>query len=99
MLGRKTKTLVFRTGDLVKQRYVIFLLPGGGNAVRLADTMSLSYNYPPQMAYPSAPPVYRALPAPPRLHWGMGAGAVNFDAEHLWNHLDGRARLLGEEGD
>jgi hypothetical protein len=32
--------------------------------------MSLSYNYPPQMAYPSAPPVYRALPAPPRLHWG-----------------------------
>ena len=33
--------------------------------------MSLSYNYPPQMAYPSAPPVYRALPAPPRLHWGV----------------------------
>ena len=32
--------------------------------------MSLSYNYPPQMAYPSAPPVYRAFPAPPRLHWG-----------------------------
>lgn len=32
--------------------------------------MSLSYNYPPQYAYPSAPPVYRALPAPPRLHWG-----------------------------
>lgn len=32
--------------------------------------MSLSYNYPPQMAYPSAPPVYRAVPAPPRLHWG-----------------------------
>jgi MFS family permease len=31
--------------------------------------MSLSYNYPPQYAYPSAPPVYRALPAPPRLHW------------------------------
>jgi hypothetical protein len=31
--------------------------------------MSLSYNYPPQMAYPSAPPVYRAFPAPPRLHW------------------------------
>lgn len=31
--------------------------------------MSLSYNYPPQMAYPSGPPVYRAFPAPPRLHW------------------------------
>jgi hypothetical protein len=31
--------------------------------------MSLSYNYPPQYAYPSAPPVYRAFPAPPRLHW------------------------------
>lgn len=31
--------------------------------------MSLSYNYPPQVAYPSAPPVYRAFPAPPRLHW------------------------------
>ena len=31
--------------------------------------MSLSYNYPPQMAYPSAPPVYRAFRAPPRLHW------------------------------
>lgn len=31
--------------------------------------MSLSYNYPPQMAYPSAPPVYRQFPAPPRLHW------------------------------
>lgn len=31
--------------------------------------MSLSYNYPPQMAYPSAPPVYRAFPAPPRMHW------------------------------
>jgi hypothetical protein len=33
--------------------------------------MSLSYNYPPQMAYPSAPPVYRSFPAPPRLHWGI----------------------------
>lgn len=32
--------------------------------------MSLSYNYPPQYAYPSAPPLYRAFPAPPRLHWG-----------------------------
>lgn len=32
--------------------------------------MSLSYNYPPQMAYPSAPPVYRSFPPPPRLHWG-----------------------------
>ena len=32
--------------------------------------MSLSYNYPPQIAYPSAPPVYRSFPAPPRLHWG-----------------------------
>lgn len=31
--------------------------------------MSLSYNYPPQIAYPSAPPVYRAFPRPPRLHW------------------------------
>ena len=31
--------------------------------------MSLSYNYPPQIAYPSAPPVYRAFPPPPRLHW------------------------------
>src|SRR5580698_977623 len=33
--------------------------------------MSLSYNYPPEMAYPSAPPVYRSFPAPPRLHWGI----------------------------
>ena len=33
--------------------------------------MSLSYNYPPQMAYPSAPPVYRGFPAPPRLHWAI----------------------------
>jgi hypothetical protein len=32
--------------------------------------MSMSYNYPPPLAYPSAPPVYRGLPAPPRLHWG-----------------------------
>lgn len=31
--------------------------------------MSLSYNYPPQYAYPSAPPVYRAFLSPPRLHW------------------------------
>lgn len=31
--------------------------------------MSLSYNYPPQYAYPSGPPMYRALPPPPRLHW------------------------------
>lgn len=31
--------------------------------------MSLSYNYPPQYAYPSAPPVYRTFPKPPRLHW------------------------------
>ena len=31
--------------------------------------MSLSYNYPPQYAYPSAPPLYRAFPTPPRLHW------------------------------
>ena len=31
--------------------------------------MDLSYNYPPELAYPSAPPVYRAFPAPPRLHW------------------------------
>src|SRR5215469_1930447 len=41
-----------------------------GLSRRLANHMSLSYNYPPQYAYPSAPPVYRALPAPPRLHWG-----------------------------
>ena len=33
--------------------------------------MSLSYNYPPEYAFPSAPPVYRAFPAPPRLHWGI----------------------------
>src|ERR1700748_2244142 len=33
--------------------------------------MPLSYNYPPQMAYPSAPPVYRGFPAPPRLHWAI----------------------------
>ena len=26
------------------------------------------------MAYPSAPPVYRAFPAPPRLHWGIVFG-------------------------
>jgi len=36
--------------------------------------MSLSYNYPPQYAYPSAPPVYRGFPAPPRLHWGIVFG-------------------------
>jgi hypothetical protein len=33
--------------------------------------MSLSYNYPPEYAFPSAPPVYRSFPAPPRLHWGI----------------------------
>lgn len=32
--------------------------------------MSLSYNYPPQYAYPSGPPMYRSFPPPPRLHWG-----------------------------
>jgi len=32
--------------------------------------MSMSYNYPPEYAFPSAPPVYRSFPAPPRLHWG-----------------------------
>lgn len=31
----------------------------------------MTYTYPPQYAYPSAPPMYRALPAPPRLHWGI----------------------------
>ena len=36
--------------------------------------MSLSYNYPPQYAYPSAPPVFRGFPAPPRLHWGVVFG-------------------------
>jgi hypothetical protein len=36
--------------------------------------MSMSYNYPPQLAYPSAPPLYRGLPAPPRLHWGWVFG-------------------------
>jgi hypothetical protein len=33
--------------------------------------MSMSYNYPPEYAFPSAPPLYRAFPAPPRLHWGI----------------------------
>jgi|SRR5215472_3108450 len=33
--------------------------------------MSMSYNYPPEYAFPSAPPVYREFPAPPRLHWGL----------------------------
>jgi hypothetical protein len=28
-------------------------------------------SYPPHYAYPSAPPVVRALPKPPRLHWGV----------------------------
>jgi hypothetical protein len=54
----------------VKRSGLIFLLRSGAVPRTLAGTMSLSYNYPPQMAYPSAPPVYRALPAPPRLHWG-----------------------------
>jgi len=27
-------------------------------------------NYPPHYAYPSAPPLVRVLPNPPRLHWG-----------------------------
>jgi preprotein translocase subunit SecY len=27
--------------------------------------------YPPYYAYPSAPPVVRAVPDPPRLHWGL----------------------------
>ncbi len=35
----------------------------------LTAIVSFSYNYPPQMAYPSAPPLYRAFPEPPRLHW------------------------------
>lgn len=30
----------------------------------------MSSSYPPYLAYPSAPPLQRALPAPPRLHWG-----------------------------
>ena len=30
----------------------------------------MSTPYPPHLAYPSAPPLHRALPAPPRLHWG-----------------------------
>jgi hypothetical protein len=28
-------------------------------------------SYPPYYAYPSAPPVVRAVPDPPRLHWGV----------------------------
>jgi len=40
----------------------------------LASHMSLSCNYPPQYAYPSAPPVFRGFPAPPRLHWGIVFG-------------------------
>jgi hypothetical protein len=28
-------------------------------------------SYPPYFAYPSAPPVVRAVPSPPRLHWGL----------------------------
>ncbi len=30
----------------------------------------MSTSYPPHYAYPSAPPLQRALPRPPRLHWG-----------------------------
>ena len=30
----------------------------------------MSTSYPPYYAYPSAPPLQRALPKPPRLHWG-----------------------------
>lgn len=30
----------------------------------------MSTSYPPHYAYPSAPPLQRALPSPPRLHWG-----------------------------
>lgn len=33
--------------------------------------MDMSYNYPPEYAFPSAPPVYRSFPPPPRLHWGI----------------------------
>ena len=28
-------------------------------------------SYPPYIAYPSAPPVLRVVPDPPRLHWGL----------------------------
>lgn len=45
-----------------------------GGSATLAGIVSLSYNYPPQLAYPSAPPLYRGLPAPPRLHWGWVFG-------------------------
>jgi hypothetical protein len=40
----------------------------------------MTYTYPPQYAYPSAPPMYRALPAPPRLHWGwvFGLSVITF---------------------
>jgi hypothetical protein len=31
-------------------------------------------SYPPHYAYPSAPPVVRLLPKPPRLHWGWVLG-------------------------
>ena len=34
----------------------------------MAGTMS---TYPPYIAYPSAPSVVRAVPDPPRLHWGV----------------------------
>jgi len=36
---------------------------------RIAGT-AVSTSYPPYYAYPSAPPLQRALPKPPRLHWG-----------------------------
>jgi len=42
--------------------------------------MSMSYNYPPEYAFPSAPPLYRAFPPPPRLHWGwvFGLSLITF---------------------
>ena len=56
----------------VKRGLRISLDATEGTSGRLASHMSLSYNYPPQMAFPSAPPVYRNFPAPPQTALGAG---------------------------
>lgn len=46
----------------------------------------MSTSYPPHYAYPSAPPLHRALPQPPRLHWGWVLG-LNFVTRGLFGSV------------
>lgn len=65
-------------GEEILSSGLKFFLPRSSWLDRLPPPMT--YTYPPQYAYPSAPPMYRALPAPPRLHWGwvFGLSVITF---------------------